>query len=774
MGNKSGLLFGVIDNPSIEKLIKLSLMALAITPLVVVHSTLFPFIFGKAVFIRLMITIAGVLFAVGVLKKNKFIKLQSSRLINPFAIAQIIFIFLVLVSTFLSTNPFRSFWGDIERSEGFLILVYSLLFFLGTLLFFHREDWLKFFKVNLLVGGLVTIDALATWLGGGVRPEGSFLGNPTFLSMYALFALFFALMVGILDQKKIWLYLSRGIVLTSIATILIAGTRGVMVGLIVALLVTLFRLSLTTRKELKVNVFGRTASIKKISTTLLLVTFIFFTIFIFTINNPIWQKVPGLDRLAKISSTDESTQTRLINLGVSLDAMNPANVGIIRTLFGWGPEGYINAHSQFYNPSIQKYENSWFDRAHNKILDVLVMNGLLGLLGYLFVWTLLVWKTFSVKLREDHEQSNRGLWTSLVIGGVAVAYFVQNLFVFDQIAIYIPLFSLLSFATYTYYIKDRGPQSENIRSNGLPLLIKLGSVALGVLLVASFIWTSAIPMYQMGTMLNGLKAGHFDIDDIEKIAIPNNFIQSELRLFALFNVMDKFPEGEMINILPRMINLGEEAIERANSRARGEQAMGMVYNTTYKIFQNEAFLALGEEHLRNAINLAPGRQDTMFYFANNLVAQGKIGEAVDVADDIIVIEPYGLRSRVYWIAIVAPSDWDDQNQSIDQLIKYYDKENIISLENEGSEAWTISKMRTNFSMIRGSYNNYLNYFFRTKDSESFLKTAKQALRIENTIRSILQNMVSMGILSKLPDDGVESMENLIEAFKLNGWLTIEP
>ena len=54
------------------------------------------------------------------------------------------------------------------------------LFFLGTLLFFNKKDWLKFFKVNLLVGGSVTIDALFNWLGGSVRPEGSFFGNPTY------------------------------------------------------------------------------------------------------------------------------------------------------------------------------------------------------------------------------------------------------------------------------------------------------------------------------------------------------------------------------------------------------------------------------------------------------------------------------------------------------------------------------------------------------------------------------------------------------------------
>ena len=45
---------------------------------------------------------------------------------------------------------------------------------------------------------------------------------------------------------------------------------------------------------------------------------------------------------------------------------------------GIRPEGYISAHNEFYNPAIQKYEISWFDRAHNRLLDVLVMNGVFG------------------------------------------------------------------------------------------------------------------------------------------------------------------------------------------------------------------------------------------------------------------------------------------------------------------------------------------------------------------------------------------------------------
>ena len=60
----------MIRASNIEKLIKLSLISLAFTPLVVTNSTLFPFTFGKAIFIRFIIAIIGILFVAGVLLKK--------------------------------------------------------------------------------------------------------------------------------------------------------------------------------------------------------------------------------------------------------------------------------------------------------------------------------------------------------------------------------------------------------------------------------------------------------------------------------------------------------------------------------------------------------------------------------------------------------------------------------------------------------------------------------------------------------------------------------
>ncbi|PIR98247.1 MAG: hypothetical protein COT89_00880 [Candidatus Colwellbacteria bacterium CG10_big_fil_rev_8_21_14_0_10_42_22] len=728
---------------SVQNLIKFSFILLAFTPFAITHGTLFPFMFGKAVFIRFMIGVSGVLFAIGILNKKNPIHLKLGRLFNPLMIAYAVFMLLVLASTVLSVNPYRSFWGNVERSEGFLILIYMLLSFLGTLLFFNKKDWLNFFKVNLLVGGVIAINVFIEWLGGAHRPDGAFLDNSAVTAAYALFTLFFALIVGILDKNKIWRYLSGGIAITAVVTIVATGTRGVMVGLVAAILVTLLRLVLTKEPYVKLHLFKKSINTRKLSAGLLLLIAVFSIVFIFTRSNSIWQGVPGLNRLAEISSTDPATQARLINIGISLNAINPANVGATRSLFGWGLEGYVNAHNQFYNPSIQKFETPWFDRAHNKILDVLVMNGVLGLMAYLFMWGVLFRKSFSVKPEEEYGQSNKEFWTSLTIGGIVTAYFVQSLFFFDSIAIYIPLFSLLSFSAYTYYVKNREPQNEDVEISRFSTSVKLGSATLGVLLIVLFIWASIIPTYQMRTMFGELKREHLDADDVRRVTAPDNFVQAEVRSIMLFSALDRLSKENLTDILPQMLKLGEEALEKTDNRARREHEMGVIYNDAFKAFEKNEYLVLGEEHLRKSMDLVRGRQTTAFMLAENLTLQGRFDEVKEVMDAARAAEPEGANIDIFYLSYLAPSDLNGSNGTIEKLKKIYIGGDSIEKNRIINDAEIL--------YLRESYSNHLHYAHHIRDEALFRRFILRTIEIEKALKEIINFQAENGLIKRSVD-----------------------
>ena len=743
------------------KLVKLSLLSLALTPLVVTHSTLFPYVFGKAMLIRLVMAIASIFLLMGVFWGEDILsRSRLKKINNPLTMVLIIFSVLALFSTFFADNPYRAFWGDIERSEGFLISFYMLFFFLGTSLFFEKKDWLSFFKLNLVVGIVAMGDVLMDRFAyGDIRPDGSFFGNPTFVATYALFVLYFALMVGVLDKNKTWPFLSRTVVALSLLAIFVTETRGVILGLIVALFIVLLRISLIKGGVEKFNLLGKSVEVKNLVIGTLLVILIFGGAFVVTRDNAFWQNIPGLDRLARISSTDATTQTRLINLSISMNAVNPQNVGWTRTLLGWGQEEYINAHNQFYDPAIQKYESAWFDRAHNKILDVLVMNGLLGLLGYLLIWCLIFWKTLGKDVaRSNHLDSREKFWTLLFTGGIAVAYFVQNLFLFDQIAMYIPLFSIFAFVGYTFYAHEE--KDTQILEKSTPrFLYAMGAFSLSIVFVTAFVWLCVIPYYQMRVAVNTFNKGHFDPGQIKTITTPNNFIQSELRIFILSGFPTRFSKDEFIQAFPQMIPLGEEALGVVVNKARTHQAMGLIYKSASRANQNTDYLVAGEDHLRKAVELASNRQDVRVSLADNLVSQGKFEEAGGVINAAVALEPEGKGMDIDSLAIFAPYDFDGSRGTLEMLKNIYAS---------GQKPVTPEDIQ----QIREGYSNYFNYMYNTQDASSFEMVLKQAIKIEKTFREIIDSQMGSGLISEPIDTMEEVLTGGLNGFKARGWSAV--
>jgi O-antigen ligase len=436
---------------NLRKFLKWPLLALAFTPLVISPSTLFPYIFGKAVFIRLATTIFCLLLAFYIMGSGRraLADINWARLKNPIFLLWLSFTILAALSASLAVDGQVAIWGDAERGEGFLLLFHLLLFLGGSMLVFEKQDWLLFFKLSLFAGSIIAFDSLVGFLSDpSIRPVGYFIGNPAFTSVYALFVIFAAMVVTVTERKsQFWGATSALAILLAIIALLVTKTRGVFVGILAAFLVVAIYW-IVSGKNKKIVVVGRPVLAKRVGQCALGTIFILMLIFVNTKSHPIWQVVPGLDRLAQISASDATTQTRLINLRVSLRAVDPRSVGVERALLGWGPENFYYAYNQFYDPTIGKYETTWFDRAHNKLMDVLVMHGILGLLTYLALWFYVF--RLILRRRRDGSTSEQTIAPLIFFG---VSYFVQNLFLFDQITTYIPLFVFLG-----YVAQNNSPQ----------------------------------------------------------------------------------------------------------------------------------------------------------------------------------------------------------------------------------------------------------------------------------------------------------------------------
>ncbi len=429
-------------------LMKFFLMLCAILPLMMANAAFFPFITGKVVLLRFSITAVAILFLLAFIrdpsfKKQIHAKMKALRR-DPVFISVAAYFVIFTMSAFFAVNKYWAFYGSIERGEGVIGMLFFFGFFLFSRLLFTMREWTLFFKIGLFVAVILFIDAAIAASKGVVRPS-SFTGHPIYLGIYFLYVIFSSWIIYFSKEASLfgslfWKIFAVAIVPFCLAGIAIAEARGAMVGLAASLVVTLIYLALRGRK-IK---WGATSAKKgyrlsTIASCLLCFLFLSGVIFFMTRQNNIWQKIPGVGRLALISSKDKTTISRILTARIAIRSVDPREKNVDKLLLGWGPENFLIAWNKYYDPDIYQYDPASLDRAHNKLLDVLVMNGIFGLIAYLAVW-FFAFKRILAKEGSIEYQS------ALLFFGVA--YFVQNLFVFDSVVTYTPFFAFLSFLIF--------------------------------------------------------------------------------------------------------------------------------------------------------------------------------------------------------------------------------------------------------------------------------------------------------------------------------------
>jgi len=744
-----------------KKAIVFALYAMALVPFIVSEDALFPYIFSKISFIR-GVSFLTLLLLSFYLYKNRNSKermIEWDKLNNPLFIALSIFIGVVLLGSLFGVNFYRSFFGDIERGMGILTMLYGLLYAGLLLIFFGKREWLNFFKIFSISSLLLYGDAIKDSLFYGVyRPSGVFINNPAFVAVYALFIIFAAWIIIDWERgSRLWRSFSWLIIGLSGWVLIITKTRGVFVGIIVAIIFMAAWMISSGRGEVKIPYIDRKISYKRVGAFVISSVFLATLGFMATRSNPIWQNIPGLDRLAQISSEDNSTQSRIINTFAGFDAVNPVDNGVSKLLFGWGQEHFGVAYEANVDPEIQKYEIRWFDRAHNQLMDVLVMNGVLGLLAYLYLWFAVVRKF--LRRERQFELSNS---ISLAVIFFASSYFMQNLFLFDQISAFVPIYTFFGFSAYLTRKRGEGLTQEahyEQKSNKANLAV----YGLAILSFYLFIWLTAIPLNQMKIITRSLRDGDFTpvVNGIEKISHPYNYAQEDIRYRALTTAVLLYREPLAKDFILRSVELLEESDQVSMLRAKPIELIGYTYNSLGKFYSDEDLLDKGEEHLRRLVEMSPYRQEVYNLLATNLILQGQFDEAKDLIIKAIDMEPDGLRAHFYYLNILMPYDWHNNLGTMEYFNKKYVDEGMVLTAEEVKE-------------YRNSYSAYMDYFLRVKDAESFEKMMEQAIIIEETIKEVNEKQFSEGlIVAPFDNSQLDNLRNGLTAFRVRGWEAIE-
>ena len=421
------------------------------SPLFVDSSFFFPFITTRAFVFRTVVAFMFLGF-LALLATRRDIKLRGG------IAAQFLFLFvgIAFVSSLLGPNFYNSFWGDMERSEGLLLWFNLFAFFIIIISVVRSEkNWLRLFDISLVVAVLTAIFGLAQYLGlesvlssSGTRVDSTF-GNPAFYAAYLVFHVAIAAYLSVKRESRIlrWYY---GISAVLFAWVILATqTRGAALGLAVGLFVT------------ALLIFWRFRSIKivkKLSLGILVLVIAIVGLVYFARNTAFIRDSVLLQRLASISVTDRTAETRLLTWQGAWDGWKD------NFLLGVGMENFNIIFNQKFPPRIYEDEGSvvWFDRAHNFIFDRGTTTGILGLLAYL---SFIVYPVYALWKRAKENADTVPL--AIVATGLTTAFLIQNLFVFENITTYpILIFTWAFLAFESSKQSDGATPSQSPPSHG--------------------------------------------------------------------------------------------------------------------------------------------------------------------------------------------------------------------------------------------------------------------------------------------------------------------
>lgn len=598
------------SNMNLNKILLYSIIAgIFLVPFVVFlvpTNMFFPFITGKNFTFRIIVEILlGLYMALAI--RDASYRPRFSLLLGVFAV----FIVIIGAADLLSENPFKSFWSNFERMEGYITFLHLFAYFLVTSALLNSEKlWERLFQTTLGASLLMSFYAILQHFGvfaihqGSTRVDAS-LGNATYLAIYVVLHLFLALFLFFRHQgSKGWKIFYVVSFLLNLFVLYSTETRGAILGFVGGVFLIALILAVFERENKKLR---KTAIIGVTGILILIGLFLAFK------NTPFVQGSSTLSRIANISISGASADPRFMIWGVAFEGFKE------RPILGWGQESFNYVFNKYYDPKLYGQEQ-WFDRTHNVILDWLIAGGILGLFGYLSLYLLAlfyIWKKGEFTFKEK-----------AVLTGMFAAYFFHNLFVFDN------LISLILFTTFLSYLHSHATRNREVSvSSPAPAWLSVSSLpVLGVsalVLVYVFNWgpimanTSLIKALTAVSTPTGQGPALFN-KALAYNSFGNQEIREQLMQYAVgIRSIQGIPDATKQETVEFTVSEMKKMIEEAPNDVRHYLFLGTVLDT-YGAYDE------AEKILTKALELSPKKQSILFQVATHYLNTGNTDKALEL------------------------------------------------------------------------------------------------------------------------------------------------
>lgn len=669
------------------------IFALPFIVFLVSTSLFFPFITGKNFAFRLIIeVITGAWLALALV--NSAYRPRKQWLLGTFAV----FVIIIALADVLGAYPFKSFWSNFERMDGWITLAHLFLYFVVSSAMLSTEKlWRAFFQVSLSVSAVVGAHALLQLFGvaslnpgfsSATRLDATF-GNPIYLASYMLFHVFLAALLIAHGDKEQWnkieryvvggifigsailalsvfgktglafyafliilgatvgfllykrkMYLLAFILTLDAVVLFLTGTRGAILGLTGGIILAAFLFSLRARDHSKRT---RQAAAGVVVIILVLAGGLYLAR-----DQSFVKDAPVLGRIVTISITESTAKARIMNWGMAWQGVKE------RPLLGWGQENFAIVFNKYYNPQMYGQEQ-WFDRVHNVVFDWLVAGGILGLLAYLSLFVFALWYIWRRGVGESAFTVSEGS----ILTGLLAAYFFHNLFVFDNVMSYFLFVSLLAFIAFRageHADRPRLITASLFSPRTLPFV-----AAIIVVSVWGVAWFANInPLASNKALLQAL-APHSEgllknLDYFEKAISYNTLGNQEVRE-QLAQAAMQIARREEIPVETKQKFLEAAARELAiQSEAspldpRPLLFLGSLLNT-YGLYTE------AKPVLERAYALSPTKQSIIFEVAANAIARDDIEAALALYKEAYELDPNFTDANILYAAVAIHAKQD--------------------------------------------------------------------------------------------------------------------
>ncbi|MFA5022986.1 MAG: O-antigen ligase family protein [Candidatus Paceibacterota bacterium] len=637
-------------------------------PLYVSTSMFFPFITGKNFSFRIIIEIILALWAILALRDKTARPKYSWLLYSVIALVAI-----DGLATLFGVYPYRSFWSNYERMDGYINLLHLGAYFLVLIsVFKERTKWFWLANVTLAANVYIAIYGFAQ-LGGlaqihqsGTRLDAS-LGNSAYLAVYVLFHIFIAgyLLLSQWSKNKILSAWYLIMILADAIILYFTATRGAILGLIGGVFVAcfLYVIVLLIRMIFKgVILSKREKFVMKISLTVSVILIVLVAGFQFIKSAEFIKNSQVLSRFSSISLSDGTVQSRFLIWNMSWQGFQEHPV------LGWGPENYSLVFSKYYDPKMWPSE-PWFDRSHNIFFDWLISAGLLGLLAYLAIYVSFLYYLWFGRRGKTDSVIDSVVGKSLLTGLLA-AYFFHNIFVFDNLVSYILFFSLIAFVHFEMTKEEKGEElkvkynyqadKNSNRSEEDNLTSSVGSVVILVVLCVVVYVANVKPI---NASLNLIQAIQTRTSPEQSLANFQKIFQ--LKTFGSGEALEQFVD-RTVNVLNnpqapdklkgQYVSLTIEQIKNRIA-SFGQDTRSYLYFGSFLSMIGDQKQALA--YLQKAQQLSPKKQQVLFQLVSVYVREGDATNAVKTAKFAYELDPsYPEARKIYALVCLMTNQID--------------------------------------------------------------------------------------------------------------------